>query len=266
MKRQGLYQPSCEDMIEMGGFEILHPGGTALTQRTGEVIKLKPGMHILDVSSGRGTQSIYYNQQFGVRVTGLDLSDEMVKSARENAKRAGVSDMVTFVKGDSQNLPFEDNHFDAVINECAVGIPDDSQKVLNEMTRVTKKGGLIGIHESTWLKELTHEYREEFADRYGTSPLYLKEWLSLLDNAGVKKVEYEMDRWSQPEQFWNTRKDRTPRNHKELATLSEKLNVIKLVFQKYGLKGVQNGFKNEKLFWKGILNGEMGYSLFWGEV
>lgn len=266
MKRNERYQPSCEDMIEMGGFEILHPGGTALTQRTGEVTQLKPGMKVLDVSSGRGTQSIYYAHQFGVEVVGVDLSEEMLESAHKNARKAGVEEHVSFVHGDSQKLPLEKNSFDVVINECAVGIPADSQKVLDEMVRVAKPGGMIAIHESTWLKELSSEYREEFADRYGTTPLYLQEWVSMLNSAGVKTLQYELDRWSQPHQFWNTRKDRTPRNHKELATYTEKIHLIKLVYKKYGITGIRNGLQNEKMFWNGILKRNLGYALFWGSV
>lgn len=138
MKRKGIHKPTVEDAIEISGLEIMHPGGFELTKRTAELCELKEGMHILDVSSGRGTQAIYYAAIFNVYVTGLDIADEMIKTANENAKQRGVSDKVKFVKGDSQFLPFKDNSFDIVINECAVGIPDDSQEVLNEMLRVVK--------------------------------------------------------------------------------------------------------------------------------
>ncbi|HEC40789.1 MAG TPA: hypothetical protein ENI29_21275, partial [bacterium] len=60
MKRKGIFKPTIEDIIEISGIEALHPGGMALTERTGILAGLKPGMKILDVSSGRGTQSIFY--------------------------------------------------------------------------------------------------------------------------------------------------------------------------------------------------------------
>ena len=140
MKRKGLYKPTVEDAIEIGGIETLHPGGFALTKRTAELAALREGLKVLDVSSGRGTQSIFYSKEFGVDVTGVDISEEMVKTAADNAEKAGLSHKVQFMLGDSQCLPFEDNTFDVVINECAVGIPDDSQKVLHEMVRVVKPG------------------------------------------------------------------------------------------------------------------------------
>jgi len=125
MQRKGIYKPTIEDAIEISGIEILHPGGFALTKRTAELGGLKKGLKILDVSSGRGTQSIFYAKEFGVEVTGIDIDDGMIQAASLNARREGVEARVTFMKGDSQSLPFPGNSFDVVINECAVGIPDE---------------------------------------------------------------------------------------------------------------------------------------------
>jgi len=171
MKRKGIHKPTIEDLVEISGIEALHPGGFALTKRTAEITGMKPGLNILDVSSGRGTQSIYYAKEFGVHVTGLDISPDMVKTATANAIKCNASRQVTFRQGDSQSLPFDDNTFDIVINECAVGIPDDSQKVLNEMFRVTKPGGSIAIHESTWKRSVSPDDKINIAECYGTTPL-----------------------------------------------------------------------------------------------
>jgi ubiquinone/menaquinone biosynthesis C-methylase UbiE len=170
MKRLGLYRPTIEEAIEISGIETLHPGGVALTKRTAELAELRHGLTVLDVSSGRGTQSIYYAKEFGAKVTGIDISAEMVQTAYLNAEREGIQERAQFKIGDSQDLPFEDNSFDVVINECAVGIPDDSQKVLNEMVRVVRPGGRILIHESTWRRSLSEEEKADFAERYGTTP------------------------------------------------------------------------------------------------
>jgi len=141
MKRKGIHKPTMEDAIEISGIETLHPGGFDLTRRTAEVAALKPGMRVLDVSSGRGTQAIFYAENYGVQVTGIDISEKMIQSATNSAQRSDKADRISFRLGDSQALPFSDNSFDSVINECAVGIPDDSQQVLNEMVRVVKPGG-----------------------------------------------------------------------------------------------------------------------------
>ena len=264
MKRKGLYKPTIEDIIEISGIEALHPGGMALTQRTGELGELKPGMKILDVSSGRGTQSIFYARKFGVEVTGIDISEEMVKSAIENAKNEKVQDLTKFEIGDSQELPFEDNVFDVVINECAVGIPDDSQKVLNEMVRVAKKGGTVIIHESTWRKKLSDTEKEEISERYGTTPLEYDEWIEMLQNAGVSEIITEFDQWSKPEMFWKIRRDREVEDYTKVLTRSELSTTIQRVTELYGEEGVKKALLNQKKFWEIVLDGTLGYCLFKG--
>ena len=214
MKRKGIHKPTVEDAIEIGGIEILHPGGYKLTQRTAELCELKKGMTVLDVSSGRGTQAIYYANTFGVIVTGLDISEEMIRTATQKAIEAGLADKVEFVLGDSQNLPFPDNLFDVVINECAVGIPDDSQKVLNEMLRVVKPNGAVAIHESTWKKPLPKSKKEEISERYGTTPLEFDEWKGMLEKAGTVNIVSEFEQWSKPEMFWDIRKDRKVKDYR----------------------------------------------------
>jgi ubiquinone/menaquinone biosynthesis C-methylase UbiE len=265
MKRMGLYRPTIEEAIEISGIETLHPGGFALTKRTAELAELREGLTVLDVSSGRGTQSLYYAKEFGVRVTGIDISEEMVQTAARNAGREGLEGKAQFKIGDSQDLPFEDNRFDVVINECAVGIPDDSQKVLNEMVRVARSGGRILIHESTWRRNLSVEGKVDFAERYGTTPLELSEWVAMLEKAGAKNIVYESDQWSKPEMFWKIRKDRDVKHWFFTMTIPEKLQTMKKIFQKFGSKGVLTVLRNERLFYKTVLEGKLGYALFKGE-
>lgn len=264
MKRQGIYKPTVEDAIEIGGIEILHPGGFKLTKRTAELCDLKEGMKVLDVSSGRGTQSVYYAKTFGVQVTGLDISQEMIDTATKRAKEEGLSEQVKFVLGDSQNLPFSDNSFDIVINECAVGIPDNSQKVLDEMLRVVKPNGAVAIHESTWRKKLSAIEKQEISERYGTTPLEFQEWMEMLQKAGTTDIISEFDEWSKPEMFWKIRKNRDVKHWFFTMTIKEKLITMKRVFSKYGLKGIFTIMKNERIFYKTILAGNLGYALFKG--
>lgn len=265
MKRKGIYKPTIEDAIEIGGIETLHPGGMALTKRTAELAGLGKGLRILDVSSGRGTQSLYYAKEFNVDVVGVDINEDMVKTASQEALINGLEKQAVFQKGDSQQLPFEDNSFDAVINECAVGIPDDSQKVLNEMVRVVKPGGRILIHESTWRKNLPDQEKEEFSERYGTTPLELHEWISMLEKAGAKNVIYEFEQWSKPEMFWKIRKDRDVNHWFFTMTIPEKLITLSKIFKQYGMAGVFTITKNEQVFYKTILEGKLGYALFKAE-
>jgi ubiquinone/menaquinone biosynthesis C-methylase UbiE len=264
MKRNGTYKPTVEDAIEIGGIEILHPGGYKLTQRTAELCEFNKGMKVLDVSSGRGTQSIYYAKAFDVNVTGLDISQDMIAAAAQRANEIGLSGQIQFVLGDSQNLPFPDNSFDVVINECAVGIPDNSQKVVDEMLRVVKPNGAVAIHESTWRKILSEDEKQEIAERYGTTPLDFSEWIEMLQKAGASNIISEFDEWSKPEMFWKIRKDRDVKHWFFTMTIKEKLITMIRILAKYGVKGVFTILKNERFYFKTVLAGKLGYALFKG--
>lgn len=264
MRRRGDHEPTIERVIELSGLETLHPGGMAMTRRTGEVAGLAAGQHLLDVSSGRGTQAIFYAQQFGVEVTGVDLSDDMVRTATRNAERAGVAERVRFRQGDSQRLPFEAETFDVVVNECAVGIPDDSQAVLNEMVRVVRRGGAVVMHESTWTGAISAEEKDELAERYGTTPLDGAEWVEMLRRAGGTEIHVETDPWSRPEMFWNIRADRHVAGPGAVLSFAEKVRTMTRIARTYGLRGVRKAFENERSFYRVVLGGKLGYALYWG--
>ncbi len=264
MRRTGIHRPTVEDAIELSGIETLHPGGLALTRRAAEVAGCSAGQHLLDVSSGRGTQAVFYAQEYGLRVTGLDLSDEMVRVARARADRAGLSATVRFERGDSQHLPFPDATFDAVINECAVGIPDDSQAVLDEMVRVVRPGGAIVIHESTWRASLTDAEKLELSERYGTTPLEASEWIEMLVRAGVRDVQIEIEPWSRPEMFWKVREGRDVKSPSGVLTARERLRTVWRIAARHGLSGVTKVLLNERAFFRAIRSGKIGYALYWG--
>lgn len=264
MKRLGTHKPTIEDIVEISGIETLHPGGFELTKRTAQLANLKKGITVLDVSSGRGTQAIYYAKEFGVNVTGIDINDDMLNVSNRKAHENKLSRQVHFIKGDSQNLPFNDNTFDVVINECAVGIPDDSQKVLNEMVRVVKPGGIVVIHESTWRKDLSKQEKEELSERYGTTPLEYQEWIGMLEKAGLNEIITEFDEWSKPEMFWKIRKDRQVTHYSNILSLSERITTVGRIFKHYKFKGILKAFENEKKFFAAVLNGSLGYCLYKG--
>lgn len=64
----------------------------------------------------------------------------MVETAAKRASQKGLTEKVKFVIGDSQDLPFPENAFDIVINECAVGIPDDLKILFWEIILPPTKG------------------------------------------------------------------------------------------------------------------------------
>ena len=264
MRRTGIHTPTVEDAAEISGIETLHPGGFALTRRTAEVAELRPGLRVLDVSSGRGTQAVFYAVEYGVDVTGVDISPEMVRKATERAAAAGVSGRVRFQLGDSQALGWPDATFDVAINECAVGIPDDSEAVVREMARVIKPGGRVVIHESTWRKPMSAAEKNDLAERYGTTPLERDEWTGMLRSAGLEEVADEGEPWSRPEVFWNVRRDRKVCCPLMILTPAERLRTMGRLVPRHGLKGVFTALRNENSVFGAVRAEKLGYGLYWG--
>lgn len=265
MKRSGVHRPTIEEVVEISGIETLHPGGFALTRRTAEVAGMRPGLEVLDVSSGRGTQAVFYAREYGVRVMGVDIAPEMVATATARAREFGLLGAVAFREADSQNLPFPDGHFDVAVNECAVGIPDDPQRVLNEMVRVVRPGGVVVIHESIWRGKVPAAEKREIAERYGTTPLELHEWCNMLEQAGLWKVVAEHEEWSRPEVFWDIRKDRRVRSHRQILSPTEKGRTALRILRREGARGLWKALENERFFFRVVREGKLGYCLYRGE-
>lgn len=259
--------PSVEDIIEMSGIETLHPGGFDLSTRIGKLVNFNPSLHVLDVSSGKGTFACYYAQEFGCKVTGVDINKRFVEISTEKAKKRNLSKLVDFKIGDSTKLPFLDNSFDVVVNECAVGLTviNNPQGVINEMFRVAKPNGTIVIHESTWLKELPQSVRDKMAMKIGTTPYTVEEWSKMLIKAGVKIKTVED--WSgikniqkmRPSHKWNQKRPY------DFLTFSEKLSLIPKIAFKYGISAIKeiNNYQEEVL--KYSKEGYYGYVLIIGE-
>jgi SAM-dependent methyltransferase len=145
-----------------------------------------------------------------------------------------------------------------------VGIPDDSQKVLDEMMRVLKPGGPIVIHESTWKMKMPVSQKEEISERYGTTPLEHDEWVLMLKKAGAREILSEFEQWSKPEMLWKVRKDRDVHHYSKILSIRERLPLLCRIFNLYGSKGIMKAFENEKMFYKTILDGKLGYCLYKG--
>lgn len=252
--------PTIENVLEISGIEVLHPGGYELTKRSGEIVDLE-GKTVLDVASGRGVFACYYAKNFHTKVIGVDINPEMVKASTERARKEGVEHLVEFKVADALSLPFPDNTFDAVIDECAVGLTPDPQKCLNEMARVVKAGGHIVIHESVWLKDLPKETKKELSMRMGTVPFTLDEWISMMKNAGASDIFTED--WSSVDKaLGKMRPDRVFDRLEDMYSFKEKYFIIfPKIFFKYGLKGIRYLNESNKMVIPLYHNGTLGYYL-----
>lgn len=105
---------------------------------------------ILDIATGTGDLAIKFASEIdSATVTGLDLSEGMLSVARKKVVNKEFSERLTFVKGDSEALPFENESFDAITVSFGVRNFENLEKGLSEILRVLKTNGLFVILETS---------------------------------------------------------------------------------------------------------------------
>jgi demethylmenaquinone methyltransferase/2-methoxy-6-polyprenyl-1,4-benzoquinol methylase len=114
-----------------------------------EVGMVNPNL-LLDVATGTGDVAINTLKQLNnnnLRIVGIDISPEMLNIGKKKINTEGVSDKIEMLVGDSENLPFENNKFDAVTVAYGVRNFENLEKGLAEMNRVLKPNGKLVVLE-----------------------------------------------------------------------------------------------------------------------
>jgi demethylmenaquinone methyltransferase / 2-methoxy-6-polyprenyl-1,4-benzoquinol methylase len=102
---------------------------------------------ILDVATGTGDFAIEALRLDPEKVIGIDISEGMLNVGRKKMKQRNLDQRVELLEGDSENMPFEQNKFDAVIVAFGVRNFENLERGLSEMLRVLKPGGKVVILE-----------------------------------------------------------------------------------------------------------------------
>ncbi|MDN3708050.1 bifunctional demethylmenaquinone methyltransferase/2-methoxy-6-polyprenyl-1,4-benzoquinol methylase UbiE [Myroides ceti] len=104
---------------------------------------------ILDIATGTGDMAIYLSKTNAKKIVGLDLSQGMLDVGIEKIKALKLDHQIEMVLGDSENLPFEDNSFDAITVGFGIRNFEDLEKGLSEILRVLKPNGIFIILETS---------------------------------------------------------------------------------------------------------------------
>lgn len=102
---------------------------------------------ILDVATGTGDFAVEALSLEPEKIIGVDISEGMLDIARQKIAAKGLSDRISLMRGDSENLPFAENMFDAVIVAFGVRNFENLEKGMTDMLRVLKPGGRAVILE-----------------------------------------------------------------------------------------------------------------------
>lgn len=150
--------------------------------------KLKLGQNVLDVGGGTGLHAIQL-AEMGIRVTVLDLSERMIKNLNE-AKQNELN--IKVVIGDAENMPFRDNAFDHTICNSFLHHVPSPLKAIEEMARVTKRGGTVSAAEPNIINPLvllnTFRYWDIDKGKISSTVSKLKDKFK---QAGLKEIRNE---------------------------------------------------------------------------
>src|SRR3954468_1597931 len=151
--------------------------------------EIKPGMTVLDLGSGAGFDAFLALNRVGPtgRVIGVDMTDDMLTLARQNAEKRGATN-VEFRKGFIEKLPIETGTVDYVISNCVINLSADKPAVFREIARVLKPGGHFAVSDIVLLKPLPEPLASSISAYVGciSGASLLNDYLTMALDAGLR--------------------------------------------------------------------------------
>lgn len=154
--------------------------------------KVSPGETCVDLGSGQGTDVLRMAEEVGETglVYGIDVSDGMLRKARKNADKLGVSN-VRFIKSELEDIRVSSDSVNLVISNCTINHASDKQKVWSEIERILKKNGRFVVSDIYSVSEVPDAHRNDpqaVAECWAGATTK-QEYLDTLTRVGFKEIE-----------------------------------------------------------------------------
>jgi len=155
---------------------------------------IEKGETIIDLGSGAGFDAFIVSPivENSGKVIGIDLSDEMLALAKENAKKGNYSN-VSFIKGDIENLPLDNKIAEHVISNCVINLSLNKGDVFKEAYRVLKDNGKLSISDIVLKKDLPDFIKQSLAGHIAcvSGAEKVEDYLRYVKEAGFKDIKIE---------------------------------------------------------------------------
>jgi len=159
-----------------------------------EFAQIKKGDTVVDLGSGAGNDCFVARALVGDsgRVIGIDMTEAMIKKAKENAAKLGFKN-VEFRLGDIEKMPLTSNVADVVVSNCVLNLVPDKVKAFSEIYRILKSGGHLSVSDVVIEGEL-HTAIKEAAEMYAgcvSGAIQTQVYLKIMEEAGLKNVKIQ---------------------------------------------------------------------------
>jgi SAM-dependent methyltransferase len=192
--------PITRDLYSKEEAEALPPEALLASFGCGNptaLLELEPGQVVLDLGSGGGIDVLLSAKRVGPtgKAYGLDMTAEMLELARENQRKAGVTN-VEFLKGAIEAIPLPDASVDVIISNCVINLSGDKDRVLAESFRVLRPGGRFAVSDVVSQRPVPDEVRRNMELWTGciAGALDVDDYRARLERAGFTGVEFEIVR------------------------------------------------------------------------
>ncbi len=204
------------------------------------IANLKPGEVVLDLGSGGGIDTFLAAKKVGSqgRVIGLDMTEEMINRAQENAKKMGLIN-VEFKLGEMEAIPLFDNSVDVVISNCVINLSPDKDSVFREIFRVLKPKGRIAVSDiviQSKLPKFISQNPEAWTSCIGGA-LKEEDYLSKIRKAGFANISIDSKHLYSHEEIsmfkeTNSSIFEKPLGQKEMKAVDSKIASIRVTAEK----------------------------------
>jgi SAM-dependent methyltransferase len=196
----GTVDPITSNLYVTGETDLLPDAAVLASLGCGNptaLAALNPGEVVLDLGSGGGIDVILSARRVGPtgKAYGLDMTDDMLQLARNNAAEAGITN-VEFLRGRMEEIPLPSNSVDVIISNCVINLSGDKRKVIAEAFRVLKPGGRFAVSDVVVQGELPDAVKKSMELWVGcvAGALGDEEFVGLLNGAGFVDASVEMTR------------------------------------------------------------------------
>ncbi|MGA9349617.1 MAG: arsenite methyltransferase [Anaerolineae bacterium] len=188
---------------ELAGLPDSVTGASAGCGNPIAIAELQPGDVVLDLGSGGGIDCFLAAKKVGPegQVIGLDMTPDMIRLARRNAKKVGAMN-VEFRYGEMEDIPLPDESVDVIISNCVINLSPDKDAVFSEAYRVLRPGGRMSVSDIVIDSDLPQSIRSSL-DAWASclaGALDESVYLDKIRAAGFEEVEVLSRDYADPDQ------------------------------------------------------------------